>query len=296
MPRKPRLYVPGGFYHVILRGNGRNDIFFEPRDRGLWQFLLQKGLARYDHRVHAYCWMTNHIHMIVQAGSTPISNFMGFVSSTYARSINFKLRRPGHLFERRHKAILIQEDRYLKELVRYIHMNPIRADIANDLDQYPWSSHHFYAGRETSDWLTLDFVLAMFGASNLKAHQNYRKFVNEESQLNLKVWLNNENAQDDRLFGDDDWASRILTQLGERNKRTLKTLDQLINIACEKHNVSEAELASASRIRRFSAIRTEIALAATEARVATLTEVARLFGRAHSGLSRAVNRLRDHGK
>ena len=127
MPRRPRLHLHGGFYHVILRGNGRQAVFFDAEDHEQWQLILYQGLTRYRHRLHAYCWMTNHVHMAIQAGAEPLDGFMGFVASRYARILNRKTGRPGHLFERRYRAILVQQDTYLKELLRYIHLNPVRA-------------------------------------------------------------------------------------------------------------------------------------------------------------------------
>ena len=109
MPRKPRIHLPGGFYHIILRGNARQDIYFDSADRIAWQALLEKGLDRYEHRVHAYCWMTNHVHMALQAGAEPLARFMTYLASNYARRINCRKRRSGHLFERRYRAILVQD-------------------------------------------------------------------------------------------------------------------------------------------------------------------------------------------
>jgi putative transposase len=93
---------------------------------------VDDGLRRYGHRLHAYCWMTNHVHLAIQAGVDSLSRFMNFTASGYARATNRKLGRCGHLFERRYRAILVQEDSYLKELVRYIHCNPVRAGIVDE--------------------------------------------------------------------------------------------------------------------------------------------------------------------
>ena len=155
MPRKPRLHVPGGIYHVILRGNGCQTNFYDADDRQRWESYIQSGVQRYQHRVHAYCWMTNHVHLAVQANVNPLSQFMAFVASQYARSTNRKMGRSGHLFERRYRAILVQSDSYLMELVRYIHLNPLRAGMIKDLTDYAWSSHAAYQGAACPDWLTL---------------------------------------------------------------------------------------------------------------------------------------------
>ena len=99
MPRKPRIHLPGGFYHIILRGNARQDIYCNSADRITWQMLLADGLNHYKHRLHAYCWMTNHVHMAVQAGTEPLARFMAYLASNYARRFNLRNHRSGHLFE-----------------------------------------------------------------------------------------------------------------------------------------------------------------------------------------------------
>lgn len=294
MPRKPRLHVPGGFYHVILRGNGRQTIYFDTADRDQWECFLQRGLLRYKHRIHAYCWMTNHVHMAIQSGSEPLSEFMGFLASSYARFVNRKSGRLGHLFERRYRAILIQEDNYLKELIRYIHLNPLRANMVDNLSNYPWSSHHAYLQKSCPPWLTVDHLLALFGGRHKRACRRYARFMSEQQSERMLRLLRAGVSGDDRLLGDDGWTKTVLDKLDAQPVR--KTLDELVRDACQRNDVTEAMLASRCRSRNHSTIRAEIALAATEQGVATVTDVARRFGRAHSGLSRTMSRLRDTGK
>jgi REP element-mobilizing transposase RayT len=294
VPRQPRLFVAGGFYHVVLRGNNRGDIFFEDDDRETWQSLLQKGLERYGHRLHAYCWMTNHVHLLLQAGAVPLSTFLGSLSSTYARSVNARDGRVGHLFERRYRASLVQQDQYLLEVVRYIHLNPVRANIVESPNDYPWSSHHTYMGRLESPWVTTGFILNCFAATIYEARAAYLDFIGADepsSSMPDLDKLSRISSSDDQLIGDDAWKSEILSRKTSSHPAT--GLDELVERVCAEYEVTEVQLQSRSRRRLYSAIRAEIALAAVDQGIATLAEVARRFGRAHSGLSRAVNRLRD---
>ena len=294
MPRRPRLHLPGGFYHTILRGNGRQEIFFDDEDRHEWQRLLQDGLTRHQHRLHAYCWMTNHVHMAIQVGAEPLAGFMRFLASRYARYFNHKNQRPGHLFERRYRAILVQNDEYLKELLRYIHLNPVRARVVTDPANYPWSSHNAYLRLTDVDWLTVDYLAAMFSVAQRGARLAYVKFMTDQpSDATLRL-LRNGIPDDERIAGDDDWIQSVLERSGAATR--YRNLDDVINDACQRHDVTETMLASRSRSRQYSSIRAEIALAATEHGCATVTEVARRFGRAHSGVSRAMNRLRDENR
>lgn len=291
MPRKPRLHVPGGLYHVILRGNGRQTIFFDSSDRLRWEALIDEALNRYEHRLHAYCWMTNHIHMAIQCGAVPLSRFMGFVASQYARSTNKKLNRSGHLFERRYRAILVQEDSYLKELIRYIHQNPLRAEIVEDLIDYRWSSHSAYLSGIPPDWLTVNWVLSVFGTTVADAQRRYAEFMRVSGHASVWRELRAGADQDSRVLGDD----RFLASLCPAATQSVGTrsLDELVQDACHKYNVSKNELACASRERKYSRIRAEIGLTALEAGVATTAELARYFNRSQSGVSRSISRLRN---
>jgi len=290
MPRKPRLHVPGGLYHVILRGNGRRAIFFDCSDRHRWEALIDEGVDRYRHRVHAYCWMTNHIHMAIQSSAVPLSRFMGFVASQYARSTNKKINRSGHLFERRYRAILVQEGSYLKELVRYIHQNPLRAGITEDLIDYRWSSHSAYLTGNPPKWLTVDWVLSVFGETVADARHRYANFMRVDGQVSIWRELRAGVDNDSRVLGDD----RFLASLCPTVTRSAGTqsLGELVQDFCQIYDVSETELTSTSRERKYSRIRAEIGLAALEAGVTTIAELARCFNRSQSGVSRSISRLR----
>ncbi len=162
MARKPRIHLPGGFYHVVLRGNGGQDIFFSAEDRNHFFLLMQRGISRYGHRVHGFCCMTNHVHLLIQVADEPLSKIMQNLSFRYTRWINKHQKRMCHLFQGRFKAILIDADEHLLELIRYIHLNPVRAGLVKQVDDYVWSSHHAYMGKETLPWLTTDWVYGYF--------------------------------------------------------------------------------------------------------------------------------------
>ena len=161
MARKPRLHYPGACYHVILRGNAGNAVFFDKEDRSRFFFLLQEGIERYKHRIHAYCLMTNHVHMAIQVGEVPLSRIIQNISFRYTRYMNSRKKQVGHLFQGRYKALLIDADSYLLELVRYVHNNPVRAGMVDTCEKYPWSSHKAYLGHELVPWLTMDWVLSL---------------------------------------------------------------------------------------------------------------------------------------
>jgi putative transposase len=160
--RKPRVYSPGAAYHVTLRGNAGQALFFDNRDRTRFYLLLQEGIERFRHRIHAFCLMSNHVHLAIQVGDIPLSRIMQNLSFRYTRWINWRQHRTGHLFQGRYKALMVDADAYLLELIRYIHLNPVRAGIVKGPEAYPWSGHRAYLGREEIPWLTTDWVLGQF--------------------------------------------------------------------------------------------------------------------------------------
>ena len=177
MARKPRIHFPGAVYHVMIRGNSGLPVFFGDPDRSRFYLILQETIERFDFRLHAFCCMDNHIHMAIQIGDIPLSRIMQNLSVRYTAWINHSQHRTGHLFQGRYKAILVDADGYLLQLVRYIHLNPVRAGIVTTPDDFSGSGHRAYLGIETLPWLTTSFVLSLLSTdiSGLK----YRKFIAE---------------------------------------------------------------------------------------------------------------------
>ncbi len=294
MPRKPRLHVPGGVYHVVLRGNGRRDIFLDENDRRRWETLIEAGLRRYQHRIHAYCWMTNHVHLAIQSSDVPLSGFMRSIASQYARSTNKKINNSGHLFERRHRAILVRDDSYLKELIRYIHLNPVRGGLARSPEYYRWSSHKAYLGDQCPDWLTVNWALRMFGNTDVAARQEYARFMQADVQESMLRKLRHGSDGDGRILGDDGFDSAY--NVATVSPPPTLTLEDVVRQVCRRHSVPVYALSSMSRKHIYSQLRAEIGLAAIEGGIATNAEIARRFKRGQSGLSRAIDQLRRQRK
>lgn len=289
MPRKPRIHVPGGLYHVTLRGNGRQSIFFADLDRRRWMRLLADGIERYRCRIHAYCWMTNHVHMVVQVSDLPLGLLVGWVASQYARMINRRLNRSGHLFERRYRGTLVDADNYLLQLIRYIHRNPVAARMVDSPERYAWSSHRAYLGFRRPDWLTTDWVLKQFGGHREQAISAYQRFMAEESQEPTALLV--DTPVDKQLAGDGGFV--INTNSLQVPYQAKPTLSQLITEFCREHNIADTELASPRRTHRNARLRAEIALSAKRQGIATLHEVAERFNRSDSALSHAIRHQLD---
>ncbi|MFH2218664.1 MAG: transposase [Pseudomonadota bacterium] len=178
MARPLRINYPGAFYHVTSRGNERKNVFKSNRDREKFFEYLESATQRYDAVIHAFCLMDNHYHLLIETPSGNLPQIMRHINGAYTTYFNVKRARPGHLFQGRYKAILVEIDEYAKELSRYIHLNPIRAKMVKTPEEYEWSSYRFYIGEtKPPKWLYRDFVLGYFGNKVSIAQKGYHNFV-----------------------------------------------------------------------------------------------------------------------
>jgi len=179
MARPLRIEYEGAFYHVTARGNERKEIFKDDRDREKFLKYVQSAVERYDGRVHVYCLMSNHYHLLLETPSGNLSQIMRHINGSYTTYFNIKRNRSGHLFQGRYKAILVDKDEYAGELSRYIHLNPVRAKMTERPEDYEWSSYRSYVGKANPlKWLTADFILGYFGREGKDARRKYEEFVN----------------------------------------------------------------------------------------------------------------------
>lgn len=285
MPRPPRIHVDGGFYHVILRGNHQEPIFFVPSDRHRLAEIVGEVIERCGMRVHAYCWMTNHIHLLMQVGDVPLGRAMMRIAGRYAREVQRRRPTTGHLFERRHRAILVDADSYMLELVRYIHLNPVRAGVVTDPQDYVWSSHRAYLGKSPSGWLTTQFALDMFHRDRTRARRAYRRFVLDGVSRRVDNGLAMGRSDEPRVLGSDRFLERVKER---RLPRSVRTLDSMIDVLCRRHGVDAAELSTPGRRRDLARLRAMLAYHAVTLRIATLSDLARRFGRNVSTLCESV--------
>lgn len=293
MARKPRLHVPGGFYHVILRGNARQDIFLAPQDRHAFYELMAEGVARFGYRVHAFCLMTNHLHLALQAGEKSLSAGMQNLSFRYTRYLNARLKRGGHLFEGRFKAYLVDQDRYGLALVRYIHMNPVRARMVKQPAAYAYSSHRTYLGGEFLPWLTTDWVLGQFGARASSARLRYARFVNDGKAEGHNETFYGGQA-DSRVVGEEDFVKAIIKPKPAR--RWAPSISELTSYVCRSYGLTQKALLAAGRARRPAEARALIAWLALKTQAAPLTVLAQTFGRDISTLSHALSRIEERSR
>ena len=278
MPRAPRLHVPGGLYHVVLRGNHQQAIFDRDADYRTFEDIVARALRRDGARLHAYCWMTNHVHLAAQVGDVRLGRLIQTIASSYARRKQQQIPTTGHFFERRYRAILVDNDAYWLTLVRYIHRNPVEAGIVADPADYRWSSHCSYLGRASPAWLTTAPTLAMFGCDAADSVAAYSRFVVADTVIEATPFSATV----------DTPQPKIGFELASR--RNVQSLEQVVTEVSIELDVDRELLVSGRRDSALVHARLEIARRALAAGVASLAGVAARLCRSKSTLSEQLNR------
>jgi putative transposase len=323
MPRQARIDAPGALHHVIVRGIERRRIFQDDQDRD--QFLNRLGEILPETATPCYAWvlLPNHVHLLLRTGRVPIATVMRRLLTGYAVTYNRRHRRHGQLFQNRYKSILCQEDPYLLELVRYIHLNPLRAKIVPDLDgleSYPYAGHHVVLGKEKNSWQDVDAVLSRFGGRAGTARRRYREFVREGVKEGRRPELVRGGVKrgmggwkgvgdrkeepdrikgDERILGESDFIEEVLRASEEEMERKYRLRAQGYDLEKVVRRVGEvmgmeperiwargryAELVEARSLLCYWAVR-EVGMSATE--------LARRFAMTQPAVSISVKRGED---
>ncbi len=290
MPRKPRVNLPGGYYHVMMRGNGGDNIFYSPTDRSRFLLLLQQGLERYGHRIHAFCLMDNHVHLLIQVGAIPLSKIIQNVGFRYTRFINHRHKRLGHLFQGRFKSILVDADSYLLELARYIHLNPVRAGLCDRAEAYEWSSYGAYTGQAPTSWLHTQEILARFSEDEGRARELFIDFVaggvGESRRKDFHQGLH-----PGQILGDKHFADTAL-KISDAGFGRPATLDEILAAVCKEFGVKRSLIYEPGNGKPCSEVRAMTALIIQDYEGITLSALSKDLGKDVSALSQSAGRLR----
>lgn len=179
MPRQTFVHFPGALYHITARGNDKREIFLEARDYQRYLANLAKCKQKIDFHLYSFVLMPNHLHLLIEVDKYPVSKIMQILQTGYTMYFNKKYSHTGHLFQGRYHHLLVDKDNYLLELIRYIHLNSVRAGLVKDIDDYLWSSHSSLIDRthKFNDFMERDYVLAQFSSRPNKQIEDYRDFV-----------------------------------------------------------------------------------------------------------------------
>lgn len=320
MPRQARLDAPGTLHHVIVRGIERRRIVDDELDRKKFVAGLGEMALATDTRVYAWALLTNHAHLLLASGPKGLASFMRRLLTRYAVYYNLRHRRHGHLFQNRYKSIVCDADSYFTELVRYIHLNPLRVKLVRDLSQlehYPYCGHGVITGKVSYEWQDRGDVLSWFGRTEREAVEAYREFVREGIALgrrpelvggglvrSLGDWAavlslrrqGKRELSDERILGSGAFVEQVLkeTQRSIRQRYwgrgVQKKMRKLIATMCQKHKIAVQELRSGSRRGRTAQARAEIIRYLVKRHGLPLAEVARQVGISTSGVSRVLSR------
>ena len=317
MPRSARLDAPGVLHHVIGRGIEKRRIFISDGDRD--DFLSRLGVLAEEGFLKVYAWalLPNHFHLLCRTGTIPLSRSMGRLLTGYGVKFNKRHHRYGHLFQNRYKSIVCQEDPYFLELVRYIHLNLIRAGMVKGLrglNRSPWSGHSVLMGYQRREWQDTGCVLSHFG-KGARGRKKYLDFVEEGIKKGRRPELvggglirsaggwsevlalrkrKERVASDERILGDGEFVKRVFEEwdgIGKENLRlpgARKSLSLLTKQICETLGLTIEELRSGSRRQTVLKAREEFSLMAVKGWGHSGAEVARYLGVTGSCVTRIV--------
>ena len=235
--------------------------------------------------------MKNHVHLVIQVGETPLSQIMQNLSFRYTRHINSRQKRFGHLFQGRYKAILIDKDNYLLELVRYIHCNPVRAKICENPADYQWSSHNAYLGIQKYPWLTTKVIFSRFDRNESIAKRLYTDFVQARMDEGYRKEFHT-GVFESKILGNDPFSNEVLALAGEQ-RRHRWSYDQLIASLCLIYGIDNKTLLEPGNRQPAAEARAVAALLVQENNHTALTDLGKIFSRDVSALSRAAGRIRE---
>ncbi len=304
MPRQARIDAPGAVHHIIARGIEQGRIFRDDQD--CENFLKRLGQIIIETQTKCFSWalIPNHFHLLLKTGNEPISTVMRRLLTGYAVSYNRRHERCGHVFQNRYKSILCQEDVYLKELVRYIHLNPLRAGLVYDigeLDHYQFAGHSYLMAKRRNDWQSIEDVLAFFGRKKNAARQSYREYLIKGIEKGRQPelvggglirsaggWTSVQSLRrtgafqksDERILGDGDFVESVLANARERMQTRYEpvargvTLEHVISAVSRFLGIDPEEIVGPSKVRVITKARALVCHWAVRGLGMSMTDVA----------------------
>ncbi|MCP4261915.1 MAG: transposase [Planctomycetes bacterium] len=321
MPRLARLDAPGVLHHIMIRGIERRKIFRNNKDREDFLDRLSNLLPETETICYAWAFLPNHAHFLFRTGAIPLATLMRRLLTGYVVSFNRRHKRYGHLLQNRYKSIVCQEEVYLKELVRYIHLNPIRARIVRtlaELDRYAYSGHSMLMGRKNRPWQDVDYVLSYFGKTAGRAKKAYYCYVEagleqgrrkeltggglirslggwvEVSKFGLKG--EGHIKSDERILGESDFVDDILSQASEKFEHSYELkqlgydLDRIASRVAQIYKIEVNDIFLKGKQQKRVKPRSLFCYWAVHELGICLTELARRLGISVPGVGYSVGR------
>ena len=322
MPRLARLDAPGVLHHIMIKGIERRKIFQSNKDREDFLERLETLLPETKTTCYAWAFMPNHAHFLLRTGSVPLANLMRRLLTGYVVNFNRRHNRRGQLFQNRYKSIVCQEDIYFKELVRYIHLNPIRGGIISglkELNNYPYCGHTTLVGKKVRPWQDVDYVLGYFGRTMKRAERAYLDYMEagigqgRRDELtggglirSLGGWSEVKKLQskgqvdhmmsDARILGESEFVESVLSEAKETYERKYEMkrrgydLDRIAKRVAEIYGMDPQEFFSKGRQKKRVRARSLLCYWAVREAGLTQREIAKRLEMSSPGVGFAVER------
>ncbi len=239
MGRKPRIEFNGALYHVIQRGNNKEYVFKNNADKKHLLGKLKEFKEMMDFEIYGYVLMDNHYHIVIRCRETIISNIMHRINNDYGKYYNISYKRTGHVFQDRYKGLLVKDDKNLLSLLRYVHQNPVKANMCRKVTDYFWSSDSSYRKNLTGKLVDIDFVLNIFSLDRAEAINEYIKFM-DSSKLEESKYFEEIN-----IIGEN-------TTSGRQTDASRPTLDEILRGIANNEEDIVSSIKSGSRKRSLS--------------------------------------------
>ncbi len=294
MARRPRLFASGLLYHVIVRGNQRQKTFRSGEDYQAYLERMESYRNKHRVRIFAYCLMPNHVHLLLETGSAPLSKFMQGLQQSYTQYFNRRYRKVGHLFQGRYKAIICDKDKYLLALVRYIHLNPVRVGLVQRPERYSYSGHASYLKTGTPKIIEVLPILSLLGG-----RKGYERFV-----LDGIAGSHNEEyytVKDQRFLGEEGFGEELSRGVEEEpERRRKKPIETMIKEVAKCLGTTPEVLQGPDRHWAVTRKRAEAIVLLVRDYGYKVTEVARSLRRDQANvslmLSRSAARAESEGR
>ena len=273
----------------MLRGIDGRRIFMDDRDRSRFCLLLQEASEMCHFRIHAFCLMGNHIHLVLEPTTSPLAEGVHRFASRYAQYFNRKYEKRGYVFQGRFRSILVEEGRYLRTLVHYVHLNPVEAGLVEHPEKYSWSSYNAYFKRAVFTWLHTDRVLAAFDMDRSGA------LARMHADIESKIYTELDRSEVLRAFRRGIFGSEEFVEIYgddipnpplELEKKPDESLEKLVNLLCRKFNVSLSELRSSEKRRDIVRARAAFARTSQLSHDIDLSGASKFLNKSYSSVAR----------
>ena len=308
MPRHARIDIPGLLQHVIVRGIEKCPIFLDDQDRANFLSRLRVLLSETETDCYAWALLDNHFHLLLQPKQRTLAEIMRRLLTGYAVVFNLRHHRAGHLFQNRYKSIVCDKDPYFLELVRYIHLNPVRAGIVGDLETlaaYPWCGHYELLGRASMPMIQVDEVLPLFARQRKAARQKYESFIadglharpmiklssgGKRSSKALDPSIAEDAVFDDRILGGGHFVEQVLNASSPLQNNHRMPFTELVELVANYFQIAPTTLSAPSKERNIVRAKAAVCLVAVRELGIKGVDVAAALGYSSAAVTQAAKR------